>query len=126
MTATARSVEWIGRTPDSRVPRHVAVRVYLAFNGICPKCTRKLVRGKWQCDHIVALINGGENRELNLQPLCTSPCHSGKTRADVAEKSRVYRKRAAHLGIRKPSRFPGSRDSKFKKCVDGRVVLRNA
>lgn len=42
----------------------------------------------------------------------------------VAEKSRIYRKRSKHLGVSKPSRFPGSRDSIWKKKMDGSVVRR--
>jgi 5-methylcytosine-specific restriction protein A len=103
MNLDGRSVpEWVGKTPDSRIPPAVQARVFLRFKGVCPECTRKLVPGQWQCDHIKALINGGENRERNLQPLCTSPCHSNKTKADVAEKSRVASKRAKHLGIKRP------------------------
>jgi hypothetical protein len=52
------------------------------------------------------------------------PCHAKKTKADVAEKAIVARKRQKHLGIRKPSRFPGSRDSGWKKKMDGSVVRR--
>jgi 5-methylcytosine-specific restriction endonuclease McrA len=113
--------EWRGRSPDTSVPPHVQLRVFLRFDGHCPKCTRKLVRGQWQCDHIVALINGGENRETNLQPLCTSPCHSRKTASDVAEKSRVYRRAANHAGIkfRKGRPMPGSRDSDVKMKIGG-------
>ena len=47
-----------------------------------------------------------------------------QTAADMAQKSKDYRVRAKHAGIKKPSRFPGSRDSKFKKRMDGSVVLR--
>jgi hypothetical protein len=36
----------------------------------------------------------------------------------------VYRKRAKHIGIRKPSRFLGSKDSAFKKKISGEVVRR--
>jgi 5-methylcytosine-specific restriction protein A len=49
-------------------------------------------------DHITALCNGGRNAESNLQVLC-SPCHGQKTGADIAEKSRVARKRAKFLGV---------------------------
>ena len=116
--------EWIGKTPDTAVPPHVQLRVYLRFNGICPKCTRKLVRGQWQCDHVIALVNGGENRERNLQPLCTSPCHSQKTKADVAEKSRTYRKRAAHVGVtakRQPIRGQGFATAKPQRRASSPV-----
>ncbi len=95
-----RSTEnWVGKHDDEAIPARVKVRVFKRHNGVCPKCTRKMEPHKWQCDHIIALINGGKHEESNLQPLCNSPCHSDKTRADVAEKSRNYRKSAKHLGV---------------------------
>lgn len=90
---------WTGKTDDAAIPARVRVRVFKRHNGVCPKCTRKMEPGKWQCDHIVALVNGGKHEESNLQPLCTSPCHSQKTKADVAEKSATYRKAAKHIGV---------------------------
>lgn len=74
--------EWIGATPDARPPGYVRLRVLNRFHGRCPKCTRDLKRERWDCDHIIAIENKGENRESNLQPLCVTPCHSDKTRAD--------------------------------------------
>lgn len=123
----SRSVEeWIGKTPDSAIPPRVQLRVFQKHGGVCPKCTRKLEPGKWACDHIIALINGGEHRERNLQPLCVSPCHSWKTREDVAEKSRNYKRAASHAGIkaRKSRPLPGSKASGIRKRMDGRVERR--
>jgi 5-methylcytosine-specific restriction protein A len=116
--------EWIGSTDDQAIPARVKVRVFDRAGGKCSACTLP-IQGKLRpaYDHFQALINGGEHRESNLQLLCV-PCHALKTKADVAEKSVTARKRTKHLGIRKPSRFPGSRDSKFKKKIDGSVVLR--
>ena len=116
--------EWIGRTDDEAIPLRVKVRVFERAGGRCPHCTL-LIAGKLRpaYDHAIALINGGENRESNLQLLCV-PCHAKKTKADVAEKSTVARKRQKHLGIRKPSRFPGSRDSGWKRKMNGEVVRR--
>lgn len=99
----ARAVpEWIGATPDTPIPDRVKLRVFLRFDGACPKCTRKLMPGQWDADHVIAIINGGENRESNLQPLCDTPCHSRKTKADVAAKSRTYKARKRNAGMRKP------------------------
>lgn len=90
--------EWIGATDDEHVPNRVRIRVFDAFKGICAgECGGK-IRGAWEIDHIVALINGGENRESNLQPLCVE-CHAVKTSGDLAEKSKTYRIRAKHLGL---------------------------
>ena len=99
---TARSVpEWIGKTPDTPIPPRVKVRIYDRARGRCEVCAVWIGAGnEWDADHRVALVNGGENRESNLQCLC-SWCHSTKTRRDVAEKSRVVQRRKTHLGIRK-------------------------
>lgn len=123
-----RSIEeWIGKTDDAMPPPRVRVRIFDRFDGRCQcGCNRKIFSGeKWQCDHIIALINKGENREFNMHPLLTEH-HKGKTADDMAEKSHVYKRRKSHIGIRKPSRFACSRNSKFKKKITGEVVLRGA
>jgi len=104
MSDTARSVpEWIGKTPDSRPPPHVRVRIFTKHGGRC-HWSGILIRpgDAWDVDHVIALINGGENRESNMAPILRGKPHKEKTRQDVAEKSRVYRKRKAHLGLSKP------------------------
>lgn len=116
--------EWRGATPDSAIPPRVRLRVFERAAGRCQCCTRKIGPGdSWQADHVVALINGGANRESNLQCLC-GWCHKGKTVGDVAEKSRTARVKAKHAGIKPKSRFACSRDSKFRKKLNGEVVLR--
>ena len=94
--------EWIGKTDDTQIPDRVKLRVFEKFEGICPKCTRELQPGAWECDHIIPLILGGRHEEDNLQPLCSNPCHSGKTALDVKIKAKVARVRKKHLGIEKP------------------------
>lgn len=115
---------WIGKTDDSAIPDRVRDRLFVKHDGRCALCSRELRAGHWQADHVVPLILGGSHAETNLQPLCTSPCHAGKTRLDVKLKAKVARVRKKHIGIKKASRFPGSRDSRFKKKVNGEVVLR--
>ena len=96
----SRSVpEWIGATPDTAIPMRVKLRIFERHGGVCHLSGRKIAAGEaWDCDHVKALINGGENRESNLAPALKAP-HRAKTKADVAEKSRIARKRAKHLGI---------------------------
>ena len=117
--------EWIGRTPDSAVPPRVRVRVFERYGGRCQCGCNRLIRAgeRWDCEDTIAIINGGERREGNLKPWLTKH-HPKKTAQDVAEKARVYRKKAKHLGIKKPSQFACSRNSRFKKKIDGTVVLR--
>jgi 5-methylcytosine-specific restriction enzyme A len=95
----SRSVkEWIGKTDDTAVPPHVRLRVFLRFDGICCECGTKIKGKRWICDHRIAIINGGENRESNLGPIHEA-CDKSKTAADVALKSRTYRKAAKDVGI---------------------------
>lgn len=98
-----RSVpEWIGKTDDSMPPPRVRARIFLAHDGRCHITKRKIMTGeKWQPDHVIALINGGQNRESNLAPALVEP-HKRKTAADVKQKAKSARVRAKHLGIKKP------------------------
>lgn len=99
-----RSVpEWIGKTDDEAPPPRVRVRVFERFKGVCQCGCGIVIRPgmPWQADHKDALINGGENREKNLVPILTDH-HKVKTAADVAVKSKTYRMKAAHVGVRKP------------------------
>jgi 5-methylcytosine-specific restriction enzyme A len=95
--------EWIGVTDDTPVPPRVRLRVFERYGRRCDPlhgCGRHLRPGDaWTCDHINAVINGGPNRETNLHPLCEW-CEPPKTEAGVHEKSRVYRKRLRHAGIK--------------------------
>ena len=127
--STARATEeWIGANPDTDIPPRVKIRLFERAGGRCQCCTRKIISPRdWQADHIVALINGGQNRETNLQCLC-SWCHLAKTRNDVAEKAYSARVKAKHIGAKpKSSRpMPGSRASGFKRKMDGTVERRGA
>jgi hypothetical protein len=79
----------------------VRVRVFDAKGGRCHKCKRKIMAGeRWTCEHVQALINKGENRERNLDVTCDW-CLPVKNAEDVAIKSRNYRVRKAHLGVKK-------------------------
>lgn len=117
--------EWIGKTDDTPIPARVRLRVFERCKGLCGSCQRKLYPGdRWDCDHRVALINGGQNREGNLRLLCAW-CHKSKTRQDVAIKSKTYRVRSKHLGIKVHKyRWPCGKDTGFKRKVTGQVVPR--
>lgn len=101
-----RSVkEWVGATDDTPVPPRVRLRVLEKFGFRCDHvqdgCGRPIRTGDaWCCDHIKALINGGQNRETNLHPLCEF-CRTVKDRKDVKQKSAAYKRRGRHYGVRK-------------------------
>ena len=114
-----RSVkEWIAKHDDQAIPSRVKLRLFDRAGGCCQICTVKLTAGRWQADHILALVNGGGHRENNLQAVCVA-CHADKTSLDVAEKSKTASVKAKHLGIKKPTTWRGWRK------MNGEVVWNN-
>ncbi len=125
---TGRTVPtWVGASPDSKIPKRVRLRVFERHNGICHLTGRKIRAGEpWDCDHIVALCNGGAHAEDNLAP-ALKDAHKTKTREDVAIKSKTYRVRAKHLGIKpKSGRKMQGRgfDKSRTRHMDGTVSAR--
>lgn len=117
--------EWIGKDDNEAIPPRVRARVFLAHDGKCQECGVKITGKRWICDHRIAIINGGANRESNLGPI-HGACDKTKTASDVAEKSRVARKRMKSLGIapKKGRPMPGSKASGFRRRMDGTVERR--
>lgn len=119
--------EWIGKTDDTPIPPRVRLRIFERDGGRCQcGCNRRILAGEaWQADHTIAIINGGQNRESNLRTLLDEH-HKPKSRADVAEKSKVARVRKKHLGLMKTtfSRWPTGRDKPFKSKIGGGVERR--
>jgi 5-methylcytosine-specific restriction protein A len=114
--------EWIGKTPDTQIPPRVRLRVFDRHGGTCHLSGRKIRAGEpWDCDHVIALINGGEHRETNLAPALRDK-HREKTAEDVAEKAATYRKRAASLGIKPKRKQIQSRG--FERSVPQRSASR--
>lgn len=124
---TRRSVdEWIGSSPDAKIPDRVRLRVFEAHGGVCHLTGRKIRPGdQWDMDHVQALCNGGEHRESNLAPALRQ-AHREKTAEDVSQRAKDDRVRKKHLGIYRPKYpMPGSRTSQFKKPLHGPAVRRN-
>lgn len=116
--------EWRGKTDDTPVPPRVRARVFLAHDGKCHRTGRKIMPGEaWELEHRIALCNGGENRESNLAPILAGKPHREKTAEDVAEKAKVARIRAKHIGAYPKSSRP-LRSEKFRRKVNGEIVAR--
>lgn len=88
-----------------------------------PWCNLKLAPGKFIYDHRIPDQLGGEPTLENCEVICRD-CDKAKTKKDAGDIAKAKRRERKHLGIRKRSTFPGSRDSKFKRKINGEVVLR--
>lgn len=116
--------EWIGSSPDTKIPDRVRLRVFKRYGGICYLSGIKIQPGMaWDIEHVIALSLGGEHREGNMRPALRK-YHKAKSATDRAAKAKSDRIQKKHFGIRKPSTMPGSRNSKWKRKMDGTVVER--
>ena len=112
------------RKPLTRKQR---IELFEQHGGICHICGTKIhaSRGEaWEVEHVEALEISGRDDWDNLRPAHVK-CHKVKTAEDVKVIAKCNRRKAKHLGIKKPSRFPGSRGSKFKQKIGGGVVYRD-
>jgi hypothetical protein len=105
--------------------KSVRVAAWERSNGQCEACTRKLFPGDIHYDHRIPDALGGEPTLENCDVLCRS-CHGLKTtKADVPTIAKAKRIYAKHIGADKGrSKFACSRDSKFRKKLNGTVELR--
>ncbi|QCP84313.1 HNH endonuclease [Cereibacter sphaeroides] len=117
--------EWVGRSDDTAPPPRVKDRIIERQEGCCAITGRRFRPGDViEFDHIIALCNGGENRETNLQAIIGDK-HREKTREDVRIKAKAASVRKRHLGIEGKKRIvDGSRASRWKKHLDGSVSRR--
>lgn len=100
---TGRSVpEWIGSSPDAKVPPHVKARVFNRWCGRCHISGRKIGAGElWEVEHVKPLSMGGEHRETNMAPALVIE-HRKKTAAEAGPRAKADRQRLKHLGLAKP------------------------
>lgn len=75
-------------------------------------------------DHHTLHANSKDNSLENCAAVCIK-CHKWKsTKYDTPLAAKTVRQSDKRLGIRKLSTFPGARNSRWKRRVDGTVVLR--
>lgn len=76
-------------------------------------------------DHLLASSNGGDAALENCIAVCIK-CHKYKTaKFDTPRAAKALRQQDKHLGIKRTSRpFPGSRQSNWKRKMDGTTERR--
>ena len=90
--------EWTGRNDDAMPGKLVRDRLSLRQGDCCAECRQPFgPKRRAHCDHIIPLSDGGENRESNLQMLCTD-CHARKTSAEATACTMIEMYGVFHLG----------------------------
>ncbi len=102
------------------------LKIFLAADGICHICGRKIALGEdWHDEHVKPKGLKGSNDLSNRRPAHID-CHAGKTRRDVAIMRKADRQGKKHLGLKRAKRpIPGSRASKWKCKIGGGVERRS-
>jgi len=103
-----RSVEeWIGRTPDSKIPDRVKLRIWRREEGRCYLTGAKIMPGDaFEYEHRKRIEDGGKNCESNIF-LALSTQHKRKS---AAERKRAKKADAS----RSPS---GPRCNSRRRCA---------
>lgn len=125
--------KWVGRNDDAMPPVSVQLRVLAAQGGVCgcPDNCGIVIdfdRDEVDCDHTLPLQDGGANDEDNLRILLRKH-HAKKTKAENIARGVERRHKAKALTTTRARKAAGgfqtNRNSKFKKRMDGTVVLRS-
>jgi hypothetical protein len=119
--------EDVGSTKRKPLTPTQRLKLFESFGGRCVLCDRKIEAGEpWIDEHLRALGLGGTNAMENRGP-AHKACADAKTHGsdgDIARIAKAKRMKMRHVGIRKPSKFPTSRDSRFKQKINGDLVDR--
>ena len=114
--AQGRSVtEWRGKTPDSKPPASVYLRVLRRQDHKCALTGIIIADGqKFDLDHIIRLEDGGENIESNLQAVLRLP-HEVKTAAERKRQAKADRAAVRAHGLDAPKQEIKSRGFPVKE-----------
>lgn len=96
-------------------------------NGRCEGCGHEFRDGeREEYDHIVPDALRKNASLENCQVLCAD-CHLAKTRGDVTRIAKAKRVSKKHTGTFRPTRniIPGSKASRFRCGLSGKVTIRN-
>lgn len=120
--------EWIGKTPDTKPPTAVRMRVLLRYQGRCYLSGQKIKTGDpWDIEHVKPLRSAlpGEphlNRESNMAPALKAP-HREKTGSENSDGAKADRIHANHFGYAEKPRSRLTHPT-LKRRFDGSVVPR--
>lgn len=112
-----------------RPPMSPARRRYLfqLHGGVCCRCEEQIdpVRDRWEVGHFIPWEISRDNSEGNLKPEHYD-CHRRWTREhDQTLIAKVHRQEDMYFGVKRSANpVPGSKDTPFRKRMNGTVEYR--
>ena len=111
-------------TARREFPAKIKLAAFERSLGYCERCGGRLWIGKIRYNHRIPDGIGGEPTLDNCEVLCIA-CDNPQTyEIDIPRVAKAKRVQRKHAGIKKPSRFQTSRNSKWKKKISGEIVRR--
>ncbi len=110
-----------------RITSKMRADIFLRHSGVCHLCSLKVHPGEeWDVSHEIPLEAGGKDDDSNWH-VAHRKCHRSHTaRVDAPLIAKVKRVHQRHIGAKKSKNpLPGSRNSLWKKKMDGTVVRRD-
>ena len=94
--------EWVGKTPDAKIPEKVQDRVVLVWGHTCYLTGAPLGGKKPEFEHVIPLSMGGEHREGNLRPV-SKQAHKLKTAKEAAQRAKADAQRRGAVVTKEPT-----------------------
>ena len=117
-------IEDVGTTKRGRLTQRMKLSIWEREHGKCMICSTKLRTGRFIFEHVRALELGGEDKEENIRLTCLG-CAKEKTKTDHKTAAKAKRQKANYLGLKKSrTPLPAGKHSKWKRKLNGQVVLR--
>jgi 5-methylcytosine-specific restriction endonuclease McrA len=117
-------IEDVGTTKRGNLSARRKLAIWEREKGFCMICGIKLITGGFIFEHVKALELGGSDTDDNIRLTC-KPCATEKTKTDHSTAAKAKRSKTAVLGLKESKTpLPFGKGSKFKKKLDGTIVLR--
>jgi len=117
-------IEDVSTTKRGALSARRKLAIWEREKGFCMICGIKLITGGFIFEHVKALELGGSDTDDNIRLTC-KPCATEKTKKDHSTAAKAKRSKAAVLGLKESKTpLPFGKGSKFKKKLDGTIVLR--
>jgi hypothetical protein len=117
-------IEDMGTTKRGGLSTRRKLKIWERESGKCAICSAKLMAGQFIYEHMRALELGWTDTDENIRLTCLT-CAKEKTKKDHQITAKAKSQKSSYLGLKTvKAPLPCGKKSKWKKKLNGQVVLR--